>query len=84
MSRVTLQVCSRYSGSPYKCIHDVPGHFTGVFTIFRVTLQVYLRCPRSLKRCIQGWGMVGGGGESIVVVGGGGGGGGGGGEGELR
>ena len=53
MSRVTLQVYSRYPGSLYRCIHDIQGHFTGVFTISRVTLQVYLRCPGSLYRYIH-------------------------------
>ena len=52
MFRVTLQVYLRCLGSLYRCIYDVPGHFTVVFTKFRVTLQVYLRCLGSLYRCI--------------------------------
>ena len=44
MLRVTLQMYSRYPGSLYRCIHDVRGHLTGLFTT-----------PRSLKRCIHGF-----------------------------
>ena len=36
----------------YRCTYDVPGHFTGVLTMSRVTLQVYLRYPGSLYRCV--------------------------------
>ena len=62
MSRVTLQVYSRYPGSLYRCIYDVPGHFTGEFTMSRVTVQVYLRCYGHLKGVFKG-------GDLIVVVG---------------
>ena len=52
MSWVTFQVYSGCPESLYRFIHDIPGHFTGVFTISRVTLLECSRCPRSLNSCI--------------------------------
>ena len=46
------QVHSWHSGSLNRFTHDVPGHFTGVVTMSRVTLQVYSRYLGSLYRCI--------------------------------